>query len=194
VPVTTCRSRPRPGRRGGFPRTAGHGHWQDSLIREPGRIDDTTALTISVDLRGDEHGDLAAHTEMRTVIPLTLAADGLRAALLDLFDPVDLPFPNTRGRACGAVVHVDHDADMMTLYGERLGRANERFFSGDDAADAWIQASTCVGRAPAREPRTRGRHHSGTWPGGNDRWRATQPENRKLADRTGSPRVRCRIL
>ncbi len=101
-----------------------------------------TAFTMIVDLRGYEVRDIAAHKEMRTVIPLTLADYGFRTALLDLFDPVDLPLRPARGSICIAVAHVHHDADKMTLYDDRLGRENERFFTDYATADAWLQAIT----------------------------------------------------
>ncbi len=116
--------------------------WKDALARELDRIDDQTAFKMIVDLRGYEVRDLAAHKEMRTVIPLTLADYGFRTALLDVFDPVDLPLRQVRGITCIAVAHVHHDADKMTLYDDRLGRENERFFTDYARADAWIEAIT----------------------------------------------------
>jgi len=114
--------------------------WIDGLHRELDRIADDTRFNIIVDLHGYEPGDLGAHKEMRTVVPLTLTRYGFRTAFFDLFDPVDVPLERTRGITCVAAAHVHHDADKMDEYNHRIGRPNERFFTDYRAAEAWIEA------------------------------------------------------
>ena len=114
-------------------------HWQASLQRALSQIEADSEFKMIVDLYGYELKDIAAHKEMRLVIPLTLANYGFRTALLDLFDPVELPLQKTRGITCRAVAHIHHDAYKMAEYERRLGRENERFFTEYDQALAWIQ-------------------------------------------------------
>ena len=113
--------------------------WKESLERELARIPDGARFRMIVDLTGYDVGDLEAHKEMRVVVPLTLAAYGHRTALLDLFDPVDLPIGTTRGITCVAVAHVHHDAEKMRQYDERIARDDERFFTDAASAEAWIR-------------------------------------------------------
>ncbi len=115
-------------------------HWKASLQRELDRIEDNAQFKLIVDLYGYAFRDIGAHKEMRIVIPLTLASYGFRTALLDLFDPVDLPLQKTRGIACIAAAYVHHDLYRMQEYNRQIGRANERFFTDYGEAEAWIQA------------------------------------------------------
>lgn len=114
--------------------------WKDSLSRALGRIAEGGTFRLLVDLFGYEYAILTVHKEMRSIVPLMLAAHGFRTALLDLFDRVDLPTTRTRGITCVAVAHVNHDVDKMAEYDRRLGRANERFFSDSNTAQDWIQS------------------------------------------------------
>lgn len=121
--------------------------WQTSLQSALSQIAPEGEFKLIVDLYGYELKDIAAHKEMRTVIPLTLADYGFRTALLDLFDPVELPLHKTRGIICQAVAHIHHDAYKMAEYERRLGRANERFFTDYEQAKEWIQ--TIAASSPA---------------------------------------------
>lgn len=112
--------------------------WQAGLTQVLARLPDGIAFKTLVNLSGYEPGDLDAHKAMRSIVPLTLAAHGFRTALLDLFDPVDLPVQATRGVTCVAVAHVHHDAGKMDEYERRLGRANERFFVDARRALDWL--------------------------------------------------------
>lgn len=76
---------------------------------------------------------------MRVVIPLFLADYTASApALLDLFPEADLPLRNLRGVTCNAFANGHHDAAKMQDYEERIGRANQRFFTDPDEARAWL--------------------------------------------------------
>ncbi len=126
---------------GGNTDLAGVAEWRGSLARELSRIEDGSTFKIIVDLRGYEIADLAAHQEMRAIIPLTLAEYGFRTALLDLFEGVELPLRNRYGISCVAAAHVHHDEGKMTAYDRELGRSNERFFTNYRRALEWIQAT-----------------------------------------------------
>jgi hypothetical protein len=112
--------------------------WKASLEQLLNRIDNYGWFKIIIDLHGYEPGTIATHKEMRSIIPLTLAAYGLRTALLDLFDAVDLSLQKTRGISCVAAAHVHHDAEKMEEYDRRIGRTHERFFTDYYQAEAWI--------------------------------------------------------
>jgi hypothetical protein len=113
--------------------------WQASLQSVLNQIEANSQFKMIVDLYGYELKDIAAHKEMRTVIPLTLANYGFRTALLDLFEPLELPLQQTRGIICQAVAHIHHDAYKMAEYERRLGWENERFFTEYEQAAVWIQ-------------------------------------------------------
>jgi hypothetical protein len=112
--------------------------WVDSLHAALGQIEDNSVFKLLVDLRGYDSATLDAHKQMRVVVPGVLARHGFRTALLDLFDPVDVPLTRTRGITCVAVAHVHHNADEMAEYDRRLCRANERFFTDPVLAERWI--------------------------------------------------------
>lgn len=112
--------------------------WKESLQHTLDQMADGTAFKLIADFFRYEYADLAAHKEMRSVIPLALAEYGFRTALLDLFDPVELPLQHQRGITCTAAAHVNHDVNKMTEYDRKLGRANERFFTDYHTAEAWI--------------------------------------------------------
>jgi hypothetical protein len=112
--------------------------WKDGVQAELAKIPDGTAFKIIINFYGYEMAEIDAHKEMRNFMPLLLADYGFRTALLDLFDPIDLPLQKTRGIQCVAVAHIHHDAGKMNEYDRRLGRANERFFTDAVAAEAWI--------------------------------------------------------
>lgn len=113
--------------------------WREGLAHALEGLTDDTRFKLIVDLRDYEPGDMAAHKEMRVVIPLMLAEHGFRTALFDLFEPVDVPARMTRGIVCVAVAHVHHDAGKMEEYNTRLGRERERFFTDYPAAVSWIE-------------------------------------------------------
>lgn len=113
--------------------------WKESLERDVATIPDGGTFKLLLDLRGYEPADLEAHKAMRVVIPRFLADYGLRPALLDLFPEADLPLRNLRGVTCTAFANVHHDAAKMQNYEERIGRANQRFFTEPDEARAWLE-------------------------------------------------------
>ncbi|HEU4328727.1 MAG TPA: hypothetical protein VFS21_36655 [Roseiflexaceae bacterium] len=112
--------------------------WRASLERALAQISDNTAFGLISDLSGYGFAEIAAHKELREVIPLALAACGLRTALLDLFEGADLPIGAARGVRCIAAAHVHHDHYKMQGYDQQIGRAHERFFSERAEAEAWI--------------------------------------------------------
>ena len=126
--------------------------WQASLQDALSQIEAKGEFKMIVDLYGYELKDIAAHKEMRTVVPLTLADYGFRTALLDLVDPVELPLQKTRGITCRAVAHIHHDAYKMAEYERRLGRENERFFTEYDQAVAWIQMVSWISSSAIPQP------------------------------------------
>ena len=113
--------------------------WREGLAQTLDRLAGDTRFKLIVDVRDYEPEDMAAHKEMRVVIPLMLAEHGFRTALLDLFEPVDLSTRMTRGIACVAVAHVHHDSGKMEEYDARLGRDRERFFTDYEVAVSWIE-------------------------------------------------------
>jgi hypothetical protein len=114
--------------------------WETSLKRELDRIENNTTFKMILDSYGYEPSSIDAHKEMRTIIPLTLAAYGFQTALLDLYDPIDLPVQSTRGITCIACAHINHEEFKMGWYDQEIGRANERFFTDFKKAEMWITA------------------------------------------------------
>lgn len=112
--------------------------WLASLTEAIGRIPDHTSFKLLVDLYQYEPAALAAHKAMRPVVPLLLARYGFRTALLDLFDPAELPLQTVRGITCTAVAHVHHDESKMEEYDRRIGRPHERFFTDAGRAQQWL--------------------------------------------------------
>jgi hypothetical protein len=115
--------------------------WKESLERDAAAIPDGGTFKLLLDLRGYEPADIEAHKAMRVVIPLFLADYGLRPALLDLFPGSELPLRNLRGITCTAFANVHHDAAKMQNYEERVGRANQRFFTDAGEARAWLETA-----------------------------------------------------
>ena len=115
--------------------------WLASLAEATGRIQDNAQFKLLVDLYNYEPAALPAHKAMRPVVPLMLAHYGFRTALLDLFDPVQLPLQILRGITCTAVAHIHHDESKMDEYDRRLGRPNERFFTDITKAQAWLETA-----------------------------------------------------
>jgi hypothetical protein len=115
--------------------------WLASLAEAIGQIEDNSQFKLLVDLYNYEPAALPAHKAMRPVVPLMLARYGFRTALLDLFDPAELPLQNLRGITCTAVAHVHHDPSKMDEYDRRLGRANEHFFTDPSKAQAWLETA-----------------------------------------------------
>jgi hypothetical protein len=112
--------------------------WRASLEQALAQIDDGTSFGLVSDLSGYAFAEIAAHKELREIIPRTLAAYGLRTALLDLFEGSDLPLQTTRDIRCIAAAHIHHDTYKMQGYEQQIGRANERFFTTRAEAEAWI--------------------------------------------------------
>jgi hypothetical protein len=106
-------------------------------------------VRLIVDLYGYAPQEITAHKAMRAVVPRMLAQYGLRTALLDLFDPIDVPLRHTRGIAIVAVAHIHHDAHKMHTYDRTIGRPHERFFTCFDDAARWIDS---IDTAPANVP------------------------------------------
>ncbi len=82
--------------------------------------------------------DRVAHQELRSVVPVTLAAHGVRTSLLDLHEGPEVAVSRTRGVLCRAIAHVHHDAAKMRLLDERFGRPNERYFADEGLAMVWL--------------------------------------------------------
>jgi hypothetical protein len=98
----------------------------------------TSFLWLSSALGYDAMADRAAHDTLRTILPRLLAASGLRTSMFDLFPGADFPIAAAPRVRCRAVAHVHHDAEKMRALEERLGRENERYFSAESAAEAWL--------------------------------------------------------
>jgi hypothetical protein len=81
---------------------------------------------------------MPAHQEMRSVVPLALAAQGFRTSLLDLYEGTEIRITQTHDVVCRAIAHVHHDAEKMRVYDERFGRPNERYFADEGLALAWL--------------------------------------------------------
>ncbi|HWQ12941.1 MAG TPA: hypothetical protein VNL77_09075 [Roseiflexaceae bacterium] len=112
--------------------------WEEGLMAALARIPDGTTFKLLSGLFGYEPADLDAHKAMRTVIPLLLTTHGFRTGLVDIVGAEEPTLTTTRRIMCVAVAHVHHDPDKMALYQERVGRANERFFTDYGAAHAWL--------------------------------------------------------
>ncbi|HSQ62650.1 MAG TPA: hypothetical protein VLM85_05530 [Polyangiaceae bacterium] len=107
----------------------------ETLARVPAL---TSFLWMSSAVGYHPHADRAAHQELRSVVPATLAAHGVRTSLLDLVEDADVTVSRTRGIVCRAIAHVHHDAGKMLILDERFGRPNERYFSNEALAVAWL--------------------------------------------------------
>jgi hypothetical protein len=114
--------------------------WAEEVQAALAQIPDGATFKLLSDLFGYEPVGLEAHKAMRGVIPLALAAHGFRTGLIAMVGAPEPTITTTRGVRCVAVAHVHHDANKMALYEERVGRADERFFSSRDAARAWIES------------------------------------------------------
>jgi hypothetical protein len=100
----------------------------------------TTFIWLSSAVGYDAMADRAAHMELRSVVPLTLAAYGFRTSLLDMHEGAEIPITQTRGIVCRALAHVHHDTAKMEALNEKLGRPGERYFSDEDSAQAWLKS------------------------------------------------------
>jgi hypothetical protein len=98
----------------------------------------TIFVWLSSAIGYDAFSNRAAHQEMRSVVPLTLAAHGFRTSLLDLFEGTEIRITRTRDVECRAVAHVHQDEEKMRVYDERFGRPNERYFTDESLALAWL--------------------------------------------------------
>jgi hypothetical protein len=45
---------------------------------------------------------------------------------------------STRDISCRAIAHVHDDKEKMTMFEERLGRPQERYFGDEAVATAWL--------------------------------------------------------
>jgi hypothetical protein len=90
------------------------------------------------DARGYEPlANREAHAVYRSILPKTLAEHGFRTSLLDLYDG-EVAVTCVRDVTCRALAHVHHAAEKMTIFNERFGRGNERYFSDENAARRWL--------------------------------------------------------
>jgi hypothetical protein len=112
--------------------------WKVGLAAAIAAIPDGGSFRLLSDLSGYEPAGLDAHKAMRTVIPFLLAEHGFRTGLVDIVGAEEPPITTTRGITCMAVAHVHHDAGKMALYQERVGSANESFFTDAVAAQGWL--------------------------------------------------------
>jgi hypothetical protein len=78
-----------------------------------------------------------AHAVYRSILSKTLAGHGFRTSLLDLHDG-DVVVTCVRDVTCRALAHLHHDVEKMTIFNERFGRENERYFSDENAAYLWL--------------------------------------------------------
>jgi|SRR5580658_4364006 hypothetical protein len=99
----------------------------------------TTFTWLSSAVGYDAMADRTAHLELRSVVPLALAAHGVRTSLLDMHQGAEIAVTQTRGIVCRAIAHVHHDAAKMDAYNEHLARSNERYFGDEGSALAWLK-------------------------------------------------------
>lgn len=115
--------------------------WKRGLTEAVAAIPAQQSFKLFYDLDGYQPVDVAVHKAMRDVIPLLLARHGMRPAVIDLFDErPEVPVTITDGKRCVAFANLHHDPDKMANYEQRIGRADQRFFSDRDAAMAWLRA------------------------------------------------------
>lgn len=114
--------------------------WRLTLDRALEKVPDDGVFKLLVDIRGYEPANPEAHKAFRVVIPMLLADYGFRPGFLDLYPEAELAIRRLRGVTCIAHANVHHDAGKMATYEQRLGRANERFFTDIRKAEAWIAA------------------------------------------------------
>ena len=107
----------------------------EALARVPA---ESTFLWLSSAVGYHPLADRASHQQLRSVVPLTLAAYGVRTSLLDIYEDGAITISRTRGIVCRAIAHVHHDAKKMTTLDARLGRSNERYFADEQTAMAWL--------------------------------------------------------
>jgi hypothetical protein len=112
--------------------------WQAGLYQTLDQIEENSRFLLLSDLTDYAPHDMAAHKAMRTVVPLLLAAYGMRPALLDLFPEAEIAVTLTRSIRCCAHAHVHHDADKMAGYERALARPNQRFFDDVASARRWL--------------------------------------------------------
>lgn len=112
--------------------------WQAGLYQTLDQIEENSRFLLLSDLTDYAPHDMAAHKAMRTVVPLLLAAYGMRPALLDLFPEAEIAVTLTRGIRCCAHAHVHHNADKMAGYERTLARPNQRFFDDVASARRWL--------------------------------------------------------
>lgn len=113
--------------------------WRLGLHAVEDKLPEGVAFRLLLNLHGFAPADLDAHREMRTVVPLLLARHGMRPAFLDLFDErPELPITLHRQVRCVAFANVHHDAAKMASYEARIGRAQQRFFTDRQSAEAWL--------------------------------------------------------
>lgn len=113
--------------------------WHNGFNQALAQLEAGQQFKLLVNLTDYDPVDIPTHKAMRDIIPLKLAQYEFRTALLNLFENVDLPLSSTDSITCQAVAHVHHDADKMNEYRDRLGRANEQFFTDVELATKWIK-------------------------------------------------------
>jgi hypothetical protein len=113
--------------------------WRASLREALSTIPTGASFKLLFDLHGYEPATTDAHKAMRTVVPLLLAATGMRPAVIDLFpDPPHLDVAPAPAIRCVAYANVHHDAAKMAHYQATIAKPNQRFFSDLGAATHWL--------------------------------------------------------
>jgi hypothetical protein len=113
--------------------------YKETLSLVLSRIPPATGFVWLSDASGYEAlADRASHLALRGVLPLALAAHGVRTSLLDLFETVDVSIAPAPSPLCRAVAHVHHEHEKMAALDAQLGRPNERYFADAASAEAWL--------------------------------------------------------
>ena len=114
--------------------------WREGLHRELARLPAHSSFHLLMNLSGFEPVDIAAHKQMRTVIPEVLARHGLRPAFIDLFDErPEMHVTVSNGIRCVAFANVHHDETKMANYQQRIAKPNQQFFTDVNAALNWLK-------------------------------------------------------
>lgn len=115
--------------------------WRVQLHATMETLPEGTTFRLLLNLRDFEPVDIEAHKAMRTVIPLLLAAHGMRPAYIDLFDErPELSVTSTRSVRCVAFANVHHDPMKMHDYQQRIGRADQIFVTDVAFAERWLHS------------------------------------------------------
>ncbi|HET8796652.1 MAG TPA: STAS/SEC14 domain-containing protein [Thermoanaerobaculia bacterium] len=114
--------------------------WKAALEAEIASLPDGEVFALLVNIHGYEPASMEAHKAFRTVVPRTLARHGFRPGFADLLG-TGIDVTTERGVTCVAHANVHHDAKKMADYEQKIGRANERFFTRLEDARTWIRSS-----------------------------------------------------